>query len=451
MRTAPLLLALITCLASPTAAAESALVEKTLKPKARLALPWLRVPVGPGRPLALSGRSAKVGFVEEDGVLRVDATSADGFETIVRAGESVAVELDRASPDEPPPVRNLVFTRGDPEAGEPRWSVVSLDVLEGSIGGERVIFVDHSADGRFLGPHSDFLVRRKGGEVFPVCAKVVLGRRVFRVGYDEAARTVASEPDKEFVDPDVFPSWAGVAEGLAHLNEIRRGMNMLPVALSRKASRHTMLHVRYLARNGGNGHMEERGKPGYTREGLRAGVSAIGSMNKGGVPSSIDGHLSSLLHRMDLIDPTITEVGIAVDSSRVWIHTECGKRRQWDGQGPVIFPGPNGAWSPGTYSGENPDPRPEGESKTSGLPVTVSWFGRESIKKIRVELRGARGRIRCWRNDSDGRDLKTNHPSIRAALMPHSSLKGRNLLLLTWVQDGKPCRMDYEFEIGRWK
>ncbi|MHC4472111.1 MAG: CAP domain-containing protein, partial [Planctomycetota bacterium] len=393
---------------------------KTLTTRSRLALPRLRVPVGPDRPLAIRGRREKVAFEEVEGALRADATSAEGFETEIRPGQPVTVELDPVADGEPPPVRKLVFVAGDTGAGEPAWSVVSLDALVGTIGSERVLFVDHDADGTFLTPHSDYIVRQKGGDVFPVHSTVVLGRRVYRVVYYEDARRVDAAPNEEFVDPEIFPNWAGVAAGLAHLNAIRSRMNLLPVALNRKASRDTMMHVRYLARNGGNGHVEERGKPGYTRAGMKAGLNAIGSLNIGGIPATIEGHLASLLHRMELIDATVQEIGIASDSSRVWIHTECAAKRTWDGQGPVIFPGPNRAWNLGTYSGENPDPRPEGENRTSGLPVTVAWFGKEKIREVKMELKGSRGRIKCWKNDAERTELKTNHPHLRAVIMPNS-------------------------------
>ena len=314
-----------------------------------------------------------------------------------------------------------------------------------------MLVVDHDADGTYFTPFSDMIVRAKWQELHPVCRTVVLGRRVFRVEYDEAARRVTCAPDAEFITNAIFPSWAGVAKGLSHLNRIRGGMNLPPVALNRKASADTMLHVKYLGRNGGNGHMEEKGRPGYTREGMAAGLNALGSLNQGGVPAVIEGHLTSLLHRMELIDPTVTEIGIAADSSRVWIHTECGKRRKWIGQGPVIFPGPNRAWNIGTYGGENPDPRPKGENKTSGLPVTVAWYGDETILEMKVELRGSRGKIRCWKNDSERRELRTNHPGLRAVLMPQSSLSGRNLLRMSWEQDGRPRELEYSFRIGRWK
>ncbi|MHC4472528.1 MAG: hypothetical protein ACYS99_16380, partial [Planctomycetota bacterium] len=59
--------------------------------------------------------------------------------------------------------------------------------------------------------------------------------------------------------------------------------------------------------------------------------------------------------------------------------------------------------------------------------------------------------IKCWKNDAERTELKTNHPHLRGVIMPNSSLKGRNLLILTWEQDGRPCRMEYAFKIGRWK
>jgi hypothetical protein len=427
MRTglAALLLAL---LAGPVVADGAVPCERrVLKPKARLALPRFRVPAGPGRPLALAGRERPVHL--------------DGSE------ERVGVPLD----GEAGLVHELLLVEGDPEAGEPELSAVSLTVLEGRIGREKVMFVDFDADGTFFTPYVDFLVSARDEELQPVAPVVVLHGSVYRVEYEEATATVTAKEDPEYVDGDAFPNWAGVARGLAHLNDIRGAMNLPPLALSREASRKVMLHVHYLERNGGNGHLEEEDRPGFTREGLEAGIRSIGSMDLGGVPETIDGHLGSLLHRLDLLDPRTTEIGIGADASRVWIYTETERRRQWEGQGPVIFPGPDASWHMGYYTGENPDPRPEGAGKTSGLPVTAAWFGQEDgILDVGAELFGPRGPIECWKRDSTHRELMVNSGQYRAALMPQTTLtSGRHRLVLTWKQHGEPRRLEYDFRIGR--
>lgn len=413
----------------------------TLSPRERLGLPYYRVAVGPARPLTLTGRATPVTFEIRDDALFVDADGDAGCEARVKPGKAMRVSLDEGE-------LGLVFLTGDSGAGEPAWFVVSLGCLAATVGKMKVRFVDLDADGTYLTPFTDFLAGRRGESLHPVAPVLVLSRDVFRLRCDEESRQAWITPAPRFAaDREVFPRFSDAVDGLLHLNALRGRMNLPPVALNREASRAVLLHIGYLERNGGNGHLERDDFPGYTREGADAGLNAIGHIGGGSVSAAVDGHLSSLLHRMNLIDPRMTEIGIASRGERIWIHTECGKNRTWDGQGPVIFPGPAGAWMTGAYSGDNPDPRPENYRGGCGLPVTCAWFGREKILKVKADLFVGSRLVRTFKNDSERRDLRMNHPAIRAAFLPKDTLKSGKLVL-TWEQDGRPCSLTYRFKIG---
>ncbi len=428
-------------LASTTLAEDVPLRREVLGPGERLDLPRLRVEVGPEKPWTVRGRSRPVAFEAADGILRVDADLVEGFEAAVAEGASVAVALDGGG------ILTATFVSGAPAAGEPPWSVVVCDVLAGRIGRHAVRFVDHDADGTFLTPNRDFLVGGREGEIFPVAPAVIIDGGVYRLRSDEPGARISVEADPAFADREVFPAWPDVADGLRHLNDLRAGMNLPPVALDREASRHAMLHLRYCERVGGNTHIEEEGHPAYTREGAAAGINSVGWIGGGSVASAVDGHLGSLLHRMDLIDPRKTAIGIAAGGGRVWIHTECGEYRPWNDQGPVIFPGPRRRWITGAYTGDNPDPRPEPVG--AGLPVTVSWFGEDDgIRDVEASLLSARGPVPCWVNDSKRRELATNHSSLRAVLLPKQTLAAGRLVL-KFTRHGQPCRIEHGFSIGR--
>jgi len=444
MLRAPFLAIFVLLLSAPASDAEPATVdlgEKTLSLRERAALPFLRIAVGAGRPLAVQGLSRPIRFREEE-----DGLSA-GREKI---GDGDTFEVRRDDDR----VLSYALRKGDVNRGDPAWWAMPLDARTGKIGREKVWFVDHDGDGTFLTPHRDVIVSKRGGDVFPVASHVILDREVYRVTYNEAKGRIAwKKVTKEYATPDIFPNWTGVARGLAHLNRVRAGMNLPPMGLDRDASRRTMLHLRYCSLNGGNPHMEEPGKRGYTKDGAEAGINSIGWLRKGGtgVTAVIDGQLASLLHRMDLIDPRKTEIGVATGSDRVWIHTECGEYRPWEGQGPSIFPGPGGKWPVGVYAVDNPDPRPKGERQAAGIPVTVAWFGsEEGISKVRAELRSPSGKVRCFKNDADGRDLKTNAPNARAVLMARSPLSsGTYLLRVSWQNGGEAKKLTYRFRIGK--
>jgi len=414
------------------------LEEKTLSLKERRALPYMRIAVGAGRDLKVEGLSRPVRFREEEDGLRAGRT-------LIRDGETFEVFRDDDG------VRSFAILKGDVGRGDPSWWAMPLHARAGKIGREAVYVLDHDGDGTFLTPHRDLIVRRRGGEIFPVAEHVVLDREVYRMTYDEAKGRIAWRlVTKEYATPDVFPNWTGVARGLARLNEVRAGLNLPPVGLDRDASRRALLHLRYCSINGGNPHVEEPDKRGYTEEGAEAGINSIGWMGGGeGVATVIEGHLASLLHRMDLIDPRKTAIGVATGSNRVWIHTECGEMRPFEGQGPSIFPATS--WPVGVYAVDNPDPRPKGERQATGIPVTIAWFGMdEGVSKVRAELRSTSGKVDCLKNDADGRDLKTNAPQARAVLMARSPLtSGWYQLRATWLQRGEPKELVYKFRIGK--
>ena len=437
-----LLVLLLLALPAPAAEPKAVVLEsKTLSLKERQALPYLRIAVGAGRPLAVTGLTRPLRFTEgEDGLVL-------GRQRL-RDGDTFEVWRDDDS------VLNFALRKGDPKRGDPSWWAMPLDARAGKIGREKVLFVDHDGDGTFFTPYRDLIVAKRGGECYPVAEHVVLDREVYRVTYDEAAGRIAwRKVTKEYATPDVFPNWTGVARGLAYLNRVRTGMNLPPMGLNRDASRRAGLHLRYCSLNGGNPHVEERDRRGYTKDGAEAGINSIGWWMKGGagVTEAIEGHLASLLHRMDLIDPRKTQIGVATGSDRVWIHMECGEYRKWEGQGPSIFPGPGGKWNVGVYAVDNPDPRPKGEQHATGIPVTVAWFGAdENLSKVRGELRSAAGKVRCLKNDSERRDLKTNAPNARIVLMARSPLtSGTYLVIATWTHGGEPKRLEYRFRIGR--
>ena len=76
------------------------------------------------------------------------------------------------------------------------------------------------------------------------------------------------------------------------------------------------------------------------------------------------------------------------------------------------------------------------------------WYGEQRILNVRAALRVGRSPVAGLANDSERRELMTNQAALRAVLMPFGTLR-TGTLLLTCEQEGRPCRMDYRFRIGR--
>ncbi len=411
---------------------------RTLSIGDRLKQPFLKTPVRPKRKLTIGRGGTEIEVVAEGEslVARILSTGAD---VPIEAGKPARLALDPASAE----TATVAFVRGDVDSGEPDWWLLGLDVLEGRIGPVGVTFFDGDGDGTFFTPFADFFVEKTRGRLYPVAPVVVADGQAYSVRYDEAKRTVDAATDRDFADEKVFPLWGDVVRGLAYVNDVRGRMGLFPFGLDPVASHHAMLHAEYCARNGVFQHQEDPSKPGYTTEGMRAGLRSIGS-RMGSVPSSIEEFLTTLLHRMPLIDPRLCEIGIGANGSQVWIETESGARRRWIEQGPVVFPGPDGKWHDGAMAMERPDPRPAGVTASVGLPVTIGFYGDENASDVRAALFLGKSPVECFKFDDETKDLEARYfvdPKV-AVLMPKRTLSHKAYRLeLTWRHGGRDRRL----------
>lgn len=428
-------------LAAAAPADDAPLRVRSLSVKERAKLPALKAAVRVGQPFAFGRAGAKLVLSPDGEGLVLGVAGADGA-VRVEPGKPVSVDLGDGE------AARLAFFRGDEDCGEPENWVLNLDVVDGRIGSVSVVFHDGDGNGRYFDPFVDFLTE-KGGRLFPVSHTVVASGTVHAVTYDEKARTLTSVPARDFIDPEIFPNWGDVVKGLAYVNDVRGRMGLVPFGLDKDSSRRAMLHANYCVRNGVFQHEEEPDKPGYTTDGMRAGMRSIGSQMSG-VPASIEEFLSTLLHRIPLIDPRLREIGIAANGSQVWIETESGEKRPWIRQGPVVFPGPDGAWPDGAMAMEMPDPRPKGVTAAVGLPVTVGFYGDEEPAGLRAALFLGKQPVECWRYDGEARDLDSRYfDRVKAVLMPKRTLGHKTYRLeMTWRHDGRDRKLSRAVTIG---
>lgn len=425
------------------AADDAPLRVRSLSVKERSKLPALKAAVRLDQPFAFGRAGAKLVLSPDGEGFVLGVAGSDGT---VRAepGKAVEIALGGSGGDE----AHVALFRGDVDAGEPELWLLNLDVVDGRIGPVNVVFHDGDGNGRYFDPFVDFL-SEKGGRLYPVSHTVVVSGTVHSPTYDEAARTVTSVPARDFIDPEIFPLWGDVVKGLAYINDVRGRMGLVPFGLDKDSSRRAMLHANYCVRNGVFQHEEEPDKPGYTTDGMRAGMRSIGSQ-MGGVSASIEEFLSTLLHRIPLIDARLREIGIAANGSQVWIETESGEKRPWIRQGPVVFPGPDGAWHDGAMAMERPDPRPKGVTAAVGLPVTVGFYGDEEPTGLRATLYLGKQPVECWRLDGEVKDLDPSHyDRIKAVLMPKKTLGHKTYRLeMTWRHDGRDRKLSRAVTIG---
>jgi uncharacterized protein YkwD len=102
---------------------------------------------------------------------------------------------------------------------------------------------------------------------------------------------------------------------LGRLNDFRKAAGLLPVAFDGGLSDACRKHARYLALNadhpavqGLGVHNEDPRLPGATPEGARAAKAAV-LANLSDPLEAVDGWMSTLYHRVPLLDPRLERVG----------------------------------------------------------------------------------------------------------------------------------------------
>lgn len=188
------------------------------------------------------------------------------------------------------------------------------------------------------------------------------------------------------------------------LNTYRKNAGLKPVKLNEELSRACYAHSRYLVKNrthpavkGLSAHYEVDSLRYATPQGKGAGMkSCIAYVNP---PYAMEQFMNTFYHRMPLIDPNITEVGIGyykedyytvccvdMQSKYVWYNDTAAKV--------VVYPEPEALDITLSFQRESPNPIPD-TVYSPGYPVTIEFIRQSGIKDVKVKL-----------TDKEGRELK---------------------------------------------
>jgi hypothetical protein len=170
-----------------------------------------------------------------------------------------------------------------------------------------------------------------------------------------------------------------MAEGVRRLNDYRAAAKLPPVGMSQELCHACFLHCRYMAVEGDVGHDERESSGHYDPEGERAGRASVITTARD-LPHAVDLHMSTLYHRVALLDPGTRAVGIAAWPMNKRLATAIDARRcAGVADGIVIFPAPGQKNVPAEFclgeGRESPSPLPPSVDR-AGYPVTLSFFGR---------------------------------------------------------------------------
>lgn len=174
-------------------------------------------------------------------------------------------------------------------------------------------------------------------------------------------------------------------EVLDHVNGFRERAGLEKAKLNPALSKGCDLHALYVVRNESRGlaaHDEDLAGIGYTAEGARAGArSVLSQFRVDETPrDAVDGLVATLYHRLGVLDPDLTEVGIG------WAYRKDGMgqfvmdvgspgARREPKPYPIVYPANGQADVPldfGLGAGEQPNPVPVAGAK-AGYPVTIQF------------------------------------------------------------------------------
>ncbi len=199
---------------------------------------------------------------------------------------------------------------------------------------------------------------------------------------------------------DVAPAAAATddtAQAFTLINNYRAWLGLPPMTRNPKLDASAQAHARYYqlnindpSLNGMGLHVEQPGNPGFTGADMQDRVDAQGYDGwaneniglSGSMVSSVEWFIGTIGHRLTLIDPRYTDIGLGmVNDGKAKIEViDVGAPKWSDTAQPdwIAWP-PNGmAGVPLDFWGEAPNPF-AGASYPTGYPITLKYFGPGSV------------------------------------------------------------------------
>jgi Cysteine-rich secretory protein family len=189
-------------------------------------------------------------------------------------------------------------------------------------------------------------------------------------------------------------------QALDRINAYRKKAGLKPVTSDPALSKGCVAHAQYLVKNADQPsakslgmHKEDPELPGYTREGSKAAASSVIYPTDDPV-AAVDGWMATLFHRLPLLDPRLTRVGLGYakgDKSGGFFMVNTSARDGPAGAKPVLFPADKQEDVPLNFTPERPDSLPESKDKIAGYPITALFPASVTVKDLTVLLKDAAG------------------------------------------------------------
>lgn len=256
---------------------------------------------------------------------------------------------------------------------------------------------------------------------------------------------------------------------LERINAYRKQADLPPVAIDPALSKACQAHADYLIQNYDaafagklNVHDEDPKLPGFSELGKRAAKASVisQSFGRGDPLLGIDLWMASFYHRIPLLDPGLTKIGVGFarrekdNGCFVVVDKTGGKSRPKQGR-VVVYPVPDQKNVQRLFCygfPEIPNPLPNnGDSKKAGHPITVTFF----LDKVAVT--GATASLK----DEEGKDVPVwlswaEKPAVRGyagssiCLIPKAPLQANTTYTVTAAckNAGKDWKDTWKFTTG---
>lgn len=321
-----------------------------------------------GDTLSFGGQSIPA-KVNDKGGLELDLKNDGKPRVISGKRDIVAIDLKGAG-DKPKTLKaKLEFRKEDG-----KWVYRNLTQLHVVIGTEQFVVVDANGNGAYNDAGEDGMVWEGRTWLFPLPAEserwcsATMDFTGLQFGPLGESPAVKGKPLATTV-PAALPILKGV-------NEERVQIGLTPRPEDEKLSADLQKHCKYMAMNNTLTHPEDKGKPGYTEEGNKAGLRSI--LGQGHSADRVaSGMVETYFHRQDVIRPGALAFGVGIEGAFTGIDGRTTMGKVPEGAWPVLCPVPGQSGIATNYAKEAPDATP-GDGQ-AGYPITV-YFGTASLK-----------------------------------------------------------------------
>jgi len=231
-------------------------------------------------------------------------------------------------------------------------------------------------------------------------------------------------------------------QAIDKINAYRRLSGISPVKADPTLSQGCQLHANYLLKNFDAAlagqidvHDEDPKLPSFTAEGRQAARAAVVSQARGPRDPllSIDLWMASFYHRIPLLDPNLTRIGVGFANQHenewfVVIDVKSGKNRPKEIT-VIRYPTDNQRGVPCIFAlgaPEVPNPIPmNGDSRGAGHPITVSFYaGRWAITAASARLTDGAGKeVPAWFSCPEKPAVKGGYGTNSICLIPQLPLQ----------------------------